>query len=144
LQFLAIILTTLALIPGGAHLFVLPNKIAMSQADYFTVQGIYRGWALFGIVVVGALIANLLLTWRLRGQGAAFRLALAAFLLVGVTLAIFFIWTQPANVATQFWTVVPGNWQALRLQWEYAHAASAILTFAALCSLTLSLLVAKR
>jgi hypothetical protein len=45
--FAAIILTALALVPGGAHLLALPNKIGLTQADYFIVQGIYRGWAIW-------------------------------------------------------------------------------------------------
>ena len=31
IQFLAIMLTALALVPNGAHLAALPNKIAMAQ-----------------------------------------------------------------------------------------------------------------
>jgi hypothetical protein len=31
IQFLAIMLTALALVPSGAHLAALPNKIAMAQ-----------------------------------------------------------------------------------------------------------------
>ncbi|HEV8657074.1 MAG TPA: hypothetical protein VGS96_00470 [Thermoanaerobaculia bacterium] len=37
-----------------AHLFELPNKIGLSRDDYPTVQQIYRGWALAGILVLGA------------------------------------------------------------------------------------------
>jgi hypothetical protein len=37
-QFLAIILTALALVPSGAHLAALPNKMAMAQAAYFVTQ----------------------------------------------------------------------------------------------------------
>ena len=55
-QFLAIMLTVLALVP---HLAALPNKIAMAQAVYFIAQQIYAGWALFGIALFGALAANL-------------------------------------------------------------------------------------
>jgi hypothetical protein len=139
-QFFAMILTALALVPAGAHLFELPNKIGLSQADYFTAQAIYRGWSLFGIVLFAALFANLVLSVRLRGQGGAFALALAAFVLVAATLMIFFVWTYPANQATRNWTIVPENWQALRTQWEYAHAANAVLTFIALCCLVLSTL----
>jgi hypothetical protein len=40
------VLTALALVPAGAHLFELPNKIGLSQDRYFIVQSIYRGWAL--------------------------------------------------------------------------------------------------
>ena len=36
-QFLANILTALALVPAGAHLFELPNKIGLAQEAYFTV-----------------------------------------------------------------------------------------------------------
>jgi hypothetical protein len=39
-RFFAVILTALALVPAGAHLFELPNKIRLSQEQYFTVQGI--------------------------------------------------------------------------------------------------------
>ena len=35
IQFLAIILTALALVPSGGHLAALPNKIGMTQAAYF-------------------------------------------------------------------------------------------------------------
>lgn len=44
LSFLAIVLTGLALVAPGAHLLELPNKIVLAESQYFTVQGIYRGW----------------------------------------------------------------------------------------------------
>ena len=96
-QFLAIVFTALALVPAGAHLFELPNKIGLPQDEYFVVQSIYRGWALFGVVLFGALAANLALAVTVRRQRTPFRLALAAFLLVAATLVIFFTWTYPAN-----------------------------------------------
>jgi hypothetical protein len=142
-QFLAVGLTALALVPAGAHLFELPNKIGLSQEAYFVVQSIYRGWALFGIVLLGALAANLALTILVRHRRAPFWLALLAFLLVAGALAIFFTWTYLANQATDNWTVAPANWQELRRQWEYAHAANAVLTFVALGSVTLSTLMAR-
>jgi hypothetical protein len=78
-QFLALVLTALALVPSGAHLFALPSKISLGAEQYFIVQNIYRGWSLFGIVLIGALIANLALALLLRGRGAPFALALFAF-----------------------------------------------------------------
>jgi hypothetical protein len=143
-QFLAIVFTALALVPAGAHLAELPNKIGLAEDDYFVVQGIYRGWACFGIALFGALGANLVLAILARRQRAPFRLAFLAFLLVAATLAIFFTWTYPANHATANWTVVPQNWQELRLQWEYAHASNAVLTFLALCAVTMSVLLTRR
>ena len=141
-QFLAVVLTALALVPAGAHLAELPNKIGLDQEAYFIVQSIYAGWALFGIALFGALGANLALAIMVRRQRAPFWLALAAFLLVAATLVIFFIWTYPANQATSNWTVVPANWQQLRTTWEYAHATNAVLTFLALCAVTWSVLLA--
>jgi hypothetical protein len=142
-QFLAIVFTALALVPAGAHLFELPNKIGLAREAYFIVQSIYRGWALFGIVLIGSLVANLALAIIARRQRAPFWLALLGFLLMAGTLVVFFTWTHPANQATSNWTVAPADWQELRRQWEYAHALAAVLTFAALCAVTLSTVTAR-
>jgi hypothetical protein len=142
-QFLALVLTALALIPSGAHLFALPNKIGLAQEQYFIVQNIYRGWALFGAVLFPAALANFLLAFMLRGRGAAFVFALLAAFWVTATLVIFFIWIYPANQATDNWTTIPEDWAQLRRQWEYSHAANALVTFAAFCAVTLSVLTTR-
>jgi hypothetical protein len=142
-QFLALALTALALVPSGAHLFALPGKISLGAEQYFIVQNVYRGWSLFGIVLIGALIANLALALLLRGRGAPFALALFGFFCIALTLVVFFIWTFPANQATDNWTTIPNDWEQLRRQWEYSHAANAVVTFAAFCSVALSLLMTR-
>jgi hypothetical protein len=43
IQFLVVMLTALALIPPGAHLFELPNKMDLPRDAYLTVQSIYAG-----------------------------------------------------------------------------------------------------
>ena len=139
-QFLAIILTALALVPSGAHVSTLPNKIAMAQAAYFVAQQIYAGSALFGVVLFGALVANLAHAIMLRKLGRSLGYALASFLLIAANLAIFFVWTFPTNQATNNWTVVPKNWSALRIQCEYSHAANAVVTFAALVCVVIAVL----
>ena len=141
-QFLAVVLTALALVPGGAHVFTLLNKINLGAEQYFIVQNIYRGWALFGVVLVGALIADLALALMLRRRGGAtFVLALLGFCGVALTLVVFFFCTYPANQATANWTTIPDHWEQLRRQWEYSHAFNAIVTFLALCSVTLSVVM---
>jgi hypothetical protein len=142
-QFLALALTALALVPSGAHLFELANKMSLGAEQYFIVQSIYRGWSLFGIVLFGALIANLALALLLRGRGAPFALALFGFFSIALTLVIFFIWTYPANQAINNWTMIPNDWEQLRRQWEYSHAVNAVVTFGAFCSVALSSLMAK-
>ena len=133
-QFIAVILTALALVPAGAHLLELAHKITLDRAQYLTVQQLYRGWAFLGAVLIAALLANLALTIRSRRQGRPMRLAAIATLLLAANLTVFFIWTFPANQATGNWTVLPADWEALRNQWEYSHAVNALLTFLALAA----------
>jgi Domain of unknown function (DUF1772) len=140
LRFLAVMLTALALVPAGAHLFEAPNKIGLPRDAYFAAQGLYNGWALFGSVWFGALAANLGLAAASRRRRAPALLALAAGLLVALSLVVFFAWTYPANLATENWTRVPPDWEALRRRWEYSHAANAGLIFLAFCLVVLSVL----
>lgn len=144
LQLVAILFTAVSMAAGWAHLLELPNKINLSRDDYLTVQQIYRGWALLGIAVVGALVSTAVLTVLQRGKGAVFYFALAATLLIALSLAVFFSVTFPANQATQNWTDLPEGWEALRRQWEYSHAVSAVLYFIALASLVLSVIWDRR
>ena len=138
LQFVAVILTALALVPSAAHLFELPHKIGLPEQQYFIVQSIYRGWALFGVVICAAISANLLLASMIWRRGKPFWLNLAAALILAGTLLVFFEWTYPANHATNDWIVVTTDWEKLRSQWEFSHAANAVLTFIAFCCAVLS------
>jgi hypothetical protein len=138
------VLTALALVPGGAHLFSLANKINLSESDYFITQSIYRSWALLGIVLIGAAIANVALAFLIRAQRAPSIFALIGGLCLVATLAIFFAFTFPANQATNNWTQVPADWQQLRWRWELSHAVNAVITFFAFCSLTISLLLTRK
>lgn len=144
IQFLAVVLMALVLVPSGAHLFELPNKINLAEAEYFAVQNIYRGWSLFGIALILALAANLALTMSLRGQGAAAVFALIGFVCLAVSLAIFFTFTFPANQATDNWTTVPADWRELRWRWEISHAVNAVIVFIGFCAVTLAVLSARR
>jgi predicted small integral membrane protein len=143
-QFIAIILTALALVPAGAHVLELPNKIGLGRDDYMVVQQIYRGWAFAGIILIGALISNGFVAVLMRHRKAPAMCAAAAALLIGTGLAIFFTWTFPANQATANWTVAPADWSVLRRQWESAHAANAAATFLALCCAVLAALIPAR
>lgn len=143
LQFLAVVLSMLALVPGLAHLFELPNKIHLDEADYFVVQNIYRGWSLFGTVLIANLLANAALAFALRGEHGALWLVLANLLCIAVSLGIFFAFTYPTNQATNNWTAIPANWEQLRWQWEMSHAANAAIDFIGFCSLTLSVLLTR-
>jgi hypothetical protein len=138
-EFTAILFTALALVPSGAHLMELPNKIALSGEQYRIVQQIYRGWALSGVLVVAALVTTTALSWTLRGQ-AGFTAALVAVLCIAGTQLVFWVFTYPVNVTTQNWAILPSHWEALRLRWEYSHAASAVLNMTALIAAIVAVL----
>lgn len=132
----------LYLVPTGAHLFELPGKMAMSPEDYMVVQRIYTGWALFGVVVFPAILLTLLHAIMLRRDRGPLMLSLSALLCLVATQVIFWLFTYPMNVASRNWTVTPEPFEAARRQWEYSHAASALLTFVAL--VTFAIAVASR
>lgn len=77
--------------------------------DYLTVQQIYRGWALLGIVVGGALISTLVLTVLLRRERRPFTFSLIGFLCIVGTQVVFWTYTYPANQATNNWTMLLDN-----------------------------------
>ncbi|MEW6331498.1 MAG: DUF1772 domain-containing protein [Pseudomonadota bacterium] len=137
-RFLSLLFTALVLAPAMAHLLELPNKIGLSRDEYLVVQQIYNGWQLLGIVIYGALLSTLALAILVRRQPKAFSLTLAAFLCLLAAHALFWIYTFPANRETLYWTVLPENWMALRAQWEYSHAAGAVLNLVAFILLVLS------
>lgn len=143
IQLAAVVFVALCLVPAGAHLFELPNKIDLPADEYMTVQKIYSGWALFAIPIFGALAATLVHTVLVRANGRALLLSLAAFLCIVATQAIFWTYTYPMNTLTQNWTVMPADLEAARQQWETSHAVNAGITFMALVTLTLSILESR-
>lgn len=141
LRLVSLLLVAISMSAGLAHVFELPHKIMLDRADYLTVQQIYRGWALLGIAVVGALVTTLSLAVLVKANRCAFYLTLAAAGCVAAGLTVFFLIVYPVNQQTLNWTVAPDNWQALRRQWEYGHVVGATLNVAAFITLAWSFLV---
>jgi hypothetical protein len=135
LRFLSLLFVALALGPSLAHLLELPHKIGLPAADYLTVQQIYQGWALLGIVVLGAVLSTLALLMVERVHAERIAPTFLALLCILGAQVVFWVYTYPANVQTQNWTMLPANWEALRGQWEYSHAAGAVLNLLALVAL---------
>ena len=92
-------------------------------------------------MIIAAVAANLLVAAKLWHKGRQFWPSLAAGIILAATLLVFFEWTYPANQATNNWTLLTADWEALRTQWELSHAANAILTFIALCCAALTQIV---
>ncbi len=85
-----------------------------TRDEYLIVQQIYRGWALLGVLIFGAMKCTRALSVLVRKRRRDFALVLAAFLCIAAGLAVFFAFTFPANQATNNWTVLPDNWESLR------------------------------
>jgi hypothetical protein len=134
----------LILVPVGAHLFELPNKLALPPQDYMTVQRIYRGWTYFGTLIFPALLLLFVQTLMLRRNAAAAIWSFLAFLLIAGTQAIFWLYTFPMNRLTSEWTETPDQFEAARLQWELSHAVNAVLTLVGFAALMISILTSRR
>src|SRR3546814_19968752 len=94
---IAFVFVALALGPALAHLFALPNKIDLDEAQYFTVQQVYAGWALLGIVVFGALFSTLALAVALRRDRRPALWAFLACLCIAGTQLIFWRFPFPRS-----------------------------------------------
>jgi hypothetical protein len=120
-----------------------PSGLSGRLRFLLTVQQIYRGWNLLGIVVAAVLISALALAITLRREQRAFVFALIGLLCLVGTQVVFWTYTYPTNQITNNWTMLPDSWMQLRRQWEYSHATSAILNLLALCLLIASVLVRR-
>lgn len=147
LRFVALVLCALTMALTFCHLMEMPARMGWGSDLWVgtTVRG--GQFMMFGTVgaalEVGAVLATLLLAWRLRHErGAASRLSLAAFLLFALSLAVWWWRVFPANEMLATWLEgpVPDDWQEWRARWEYGHAASAILQIAGFLALAWSLI----
>jgi hypothetical protein len=142
-RFVSLLFVALALGPSLAHVLELPNKIDLSHDDYLTVQQLYRGWAWLGVVVIGALLSTLVLAYLVRARRSEFLPALASYLCVVGAQIVYWTLTHQVNKETDNWTVMPDNWETLRMQWEYSHAAGAAFNLAAFIALVLAVMASR-
>ena len=141
--FVALVATALALGAALAHALELSSKIRLSQGDYFIVQQIYAGWdrlAYLLLVEFAGMIATVLL---FRSEPRVFGAALAALAFLILAQAVFWMFTFPANVATENWTVQPQDWQAQRARWEYSHLAGAVLQMLAMTAVATAAVLSR-
>ena len=142
--FVALLATALALGGALAHALELPNKLSMTREDYFTAQQIYRGWNQPAYLLGVELAAIIGLAVRFWQSPRILRPALMAILALVAAQLVFWIWTFPANVATNNWTMAPSDWETLRAQWEYSHLAGGTCQLLALSSLIVAALARRR
>jgi hypothetical protein len=121
------------------------QKMQYGEALYWAVQrSLYQRFGLIGALAeLGAVASLVTLSFLTRKQGIAFYLTLSATICVAAGLAVWFAFVSPANSQVAQWTNVPlpANWMDVRRQWEYGHAASAVLDLVGFAALLLSLVL---
>ena len=139
--FVAFVSTGLAMGVAFAHVLELPTKMALDRDTYFLVQQLNRGWLILSVLLGVQLLSILVTAFLSREDSPMLILALVALgALIGAQ-AVFWLWTFPANVATDDWTLIPENWEQLRAQWEYSQATSAVFQIVAFASLAFAVVM---
>ena len=138
--FIALLATALALGGALAHLLELPNKIALPADQYFIVQKAYRGWNRLAFLLLVQLASMVAVAYLYRHEPPVRWPSIAGIACLVIAQIIFWTFTFPANSATSNWTIVPENWQQLRSDWEYSHAAGALFQCLAMISLIVAVL----
>jgi hypothetical protein len=144
LFFVALLATALALGGALAHALELPNKIALPREEYFIVQKAYRGWNRLALLLIVQLISMIALAFMSRYEPYVLWPTIAAIICLLSAQVLFWTYTYPANVTTENWTTMPANWDVLRRQWEYSHAAGAAFQILAMSSLIIAALARAR
>jgi len=138
-------LTSLSMGAALCHLLEMPAKMTLDGAAWLTLlQTLYP--PAFGTVgaffEVGALATAVILVFLVRQRRPAFGWTLFGAVCLVAMHGAFWVWVAPVNATMGPLTpeTLPANWMALRDQWEYTHAARAVLQVIALGALVFSLL----
>ena len=91
----------------------------------------------------GAWLTAVVLVFLVRKRRASFLFALGGAACVVAAHVMWWLFVFPVNNQMLHWTPqqLPADFSALRMQWEYAHGARAVLQILGLAALVLSILV---
>ncbi len=144
-----ILLVALSMSAAMGHALEMPAKLSFGGEYWLTLQQtLYApGFGTLGAgFEAGAVISAPILAFLVRHRSPAFAWTLAGALCVLAAHAAFWLWLAPVNaeIAALSPSAPPPGWESLRTQWEYTHAARAVLQLAALGLLVYSILAERR
>ncbi len=144
-RFITILLTALLLTLGFTHLWQLPPRMSFDGALWLETLRRYVEFGPEGpgpVIEVAAVLSTIALVFMVRGRKPAFALTLSAAITLVVSMLAWWVFVYPINVELARWTaeMLPQNWTDFRDQWEYTHAARAVLMLVALGALVWSVL----
>ncbi len=108
------------------------------------VENVYK---LFGSVGAAfeilAILTAIVLTFFVRRRGSTFYWTLGGAILLVLAFVSWITFVAPMNAEFARWLTdgVPADWTRYRDQWEYAHAANALIKIIGLSLLVISVLV---
>jgi hypothetical protein len=145
-RWLTFMLIALGMSAAMAHLLEMPAKLEYDGALWLRLlQTLYPPafGPVAGSLEAGGLLAVVVLAFLVRRRRPAWGWTLVAAVCMAVAHAAFWIWVSPVNAALLPLTpeTLPPDWTRLRDQWEYTHAARALLQIVALGALAGSFLV---
>ena len=144
LRLLAFVLAGLALVRPMMDLAALPSVITLTKDDYAAVQYANRSWAWLELIRLASFFSIVGLLFFEREHNRVFWPIRGAFIAQLFMIVLYVAFTLPINITTFHWTFFPdSNWAWLRVQWEYAHALSAIIAGISFVLLLLDLVWAK-
>jgi hypothetical protein len=147
LQVLAAVLVALVLATTFAHVLELPAKLGYDASLYVELQkSLYQQWGPpnpAGFLEPVAIVAVVILAMTTRRNPSAFRLAVAAALVLLVAFPLLYFWrVEPANEyfrALLEGNTIPADWVSWRLRWETGHLARFVAHLTAFVLLIASL-----
>jgi hypothetical protein len=143
-RFLTIILVSLSMAMAFCHLLQLPPRMSYDSAQWVATQSLYQLFGTVGAFIeVSAVLLAAVLSLAVCRRRPAFRWTLFGAACLLVAHAAWWVFVAPVNAEISTWTpdAIPGDWTWWRSQWEYTHAARAILEILGLSALVLSVLV---
>ena len=129
-RFVSLLLSALNLGLAWAHLIEMGPKRAMSGPEWLATQRIYRDYGkAAGITVPTALLSTLTTLALVRRRRPATLLTALGAACTATTVAVWARFNEPVNRELVEWQAdaLPTDWERRRDQWEFAHAASAVL-----------------
>jgi hypothetical protein len=145
-RFITILLIAASMATAFCHLLEMPAKLKMDGALWLNLlQTLYP--PAFGVVggaaEAGALLMVILLVFLVRHRRPAFAWTLLGAICMMAAHATFWVWVSPVNAIMGPLTpdALPSDWTQLRNQWEYTHAARAILQVVAFGAVVFSALL---
>jgi hypothetical protein len=144
-RLITIMFTALSMGMAFCHLLEMSAKMTYDGALWLTLlQTLYRAFGTVGAFIeVGAVLTAVVLAFLVRQRRPAFGWTLLGALCLVAAHVAWWVWVAPVNATMAPLTpeTLPADWTRLREQWEYTHAARAVLQIFALGIFVFSILV---